>query len=318
MPPSSPARLTFFCELGEEPLTALFADPAVLTHLQALGASVSLGVMDLGEERARVVRRLNAAGVPVIAWQLLPKDEGYWFHQGNAPQAAARYTAFRAWTRAHGLVWDGVGLDIEPDIRDLRRALDRRWRLLPALLPRLRRGGLLREARASYAALMDRIRAEGYRVDSYQLPFIVDDRRARATLLQRLTGVLDVPADREVLMLYTSFLRPRGTGLLESYAPQARAVGVGVTGGGVDVPGLIEVPPLTWEEFARDLRLARRWTGDVHVFSLEGCVAQGFLARLRDFDWTLEVRAPAAPRRLLAVLRWLVGGLLRVSTWWPG
>jgi hypothetical protein len=313
-----PAHLTFFCELEAGPLTALFASASVVEHLQALRASVSLGVLDLGPERAEVVRRLNAAGVPVIAWQLLPKEQGYWFHQGNAAQAAERYTDFRAWTATHGLRWDGVGLDIEPDIRDLRRALDSRWRLLPALLPRLARGRLLREAQGSYSALLERIRADGYRVDSYQLPFIVDERRARSTLLQRLTGVLDVPADREVLMLYTSFLRPHGTGLLESYAPQARAVGVGVTGGGVDVPGLIEVPPLDWEELSRDLRLARRWTRDVHVFSLEGCVRQDFLARLRDFDWTEQVHGPPAPRRRVAGARLAVGGLLRASAWFPG
>jgi hypothetical protein len=313
-----PARLTFFCELEAGPLTALFASASVLEHLQALRASVSLGVLDLGPERAEVVRRLNAAGVPVIAWQLLPKAQGYWFHQGNAAQAAGRYADWRAWTVTEGLVWDGVGLDIEPDIRDLQRALDSRWRLLPALLPRLARGGLLREARASYGALMERIRGDGYRVDSYQLPFIVDDRQARSTLLQRLTGVLDVPADREVLMLYTSFVRPHGPGLLESYGPQARAVGLGVTGGGVDVPGLIEVPPLGWEEFARDLRLARRWTEDVHVFSLEGCVRQDFLARLRDFDWTEQARGEPAPRRRVAAARRVVGGLLRASAWFPG
>ena len=313
----APVRLTFFCELEPGPLTALFADPSVLEHLQALGASVSLGVLDLGPERADVVRRLNAAGVPVIAWQLLPKPQGYWFHQGNAPEASARYADFRAWTAAHGLVWDGVGLDIEPDIRDVTQALQGRWRLVPALLPRLARGARLREARAAYTALVERIRADGLRVDGYQLPFIVDERQAGSTLLQRLTGVLDVRVDREVLMLYTSFVRPHGPSLLASYGPglQAGGVGVGVTGGGVDVPGLIEVPPLSWEELARDLRLARRWTPDVHVFSLEGCVHQGFLSRLRDFDWTAP--GEAAPGRVDA-LRWTVGRLLRASAWLPG
>ncbi|PTL77554.1 hypothetical protein [Vitiosangium sp. GDMCC 1.1324] len=310
----SPARLTFFCELGAGPLEALFAHPAVVEHLLALRASVSLGVLDLGPERAGVVRRLNEAGVPVVAWLLLPEAEGYWFHQGNAPQATARYEAFRAWTAAQGLRWDGVGLDIEPDIHDLRRALESRWRMLPALLPRLRRGGALREARAGYGALMARIREDGYRVDSYQLPFIVDERRAGSTLLQRLSGVLDVPADREVLMLYTSLVRPHGPGMLWSYGPDARSVGVGVTGGGVDVPGLIDVPPLDWEELARDLRLARRWTEDIHVFSLEGCVRQDFLARLRDFDWLGAVETPPPSARRVNWLRRAVGPVLRLGT----
>jgi hypothetical protein len=311
----SPARLTFFCELEAGPLEALFADPAVVEHLLALRASVSLGVLDLAPERARVVRRLNQAGVPVIAWLLLPRAEGYWFNLDNAPQAAARYEAVRAWTAEHALRWDGVGLDIEPDIHDLQRLLKSRWRLLPALLPRLARGARLREARAAYGTLVDRIRADGHRVDSYQLPFIVDERRAGSTLLQRLLGVLDLPVDREVLMLYSSFVRPHGPGVLCSYGPRARSVGVGVTGGGVDVPDLLAVPPLDWEELARDLRLTRRWTDDVHVFSLEGCVRQGFLTRLRDLDWSgPEDTAPASSRRL-GWLRRATGGVLRVGSW---
>ncbi len=87
-------------------------------------------------------------------------------------------------------------------------------------------------------------------MDTYQLPFIVDERRAGSTLLQRLVGVVDVPADREVLMLYSSFLRPHGAGALCSYGAQARSIALGSTGGGVELPGLIEVPPLSWDELA--------------------------------------------------------------------
>ncbi len=310
----SPARLTFFCELEAGPLEALFADPSVIEHLLALRASVSLGLIDLGPERASVVGRLNQSGVPVIAWQLLPKEHGYWFNQDNAPQAAARYEDFRGWTARHGLRWDGVGLDIEPDIHDLQRMLRSGWRLLPELLPRLARSERLSRARAGYGALLARIRADGHRVDSYQFPFIVDERRAGSTLLQRLTGVLDLPADREVLMLYTSFLRPHGPGVLWSYGPHARSIGVGVTGGGVDVPELIAVPPLDWEEFTRDLRLARRWTDDLHIFSLEGCVRRGFLARLRDFDWESSVETPPASARLVNLLRRAAGLVLRATS----
>lgn len=312
----SPARLTFFCELESGPLEALFADPTVVEHLLALRASVSLGMIDLGPERASVVERLNQAGVPVIAWQLLPKEHGYWFNQDNAPQAAARYEDFRAWTGRQGLRWDGVGLDIEPDIHDLQRMLERGWRVLPSLLPRLARGERLREAQARYGALLARIRADGYRVDSYQFPFIVDERRAGSTLLQRLAGVLDLPADREVLMLYSSFARPHGPRMLWSYGPDACSIGVGVTGGGVEVPDLIAVPPLSCEELTRDLRLARRWTDDIHVFSLEGCVRQGFLARLRDFDWETPVEA-LAPARGVDGLRWVARQVLRASSWLP-
>jgi hypothetical protein len=306
-----PPRLTFFCELEAEPLRELFADPAVVEHLVALKASVSLGLLDLSAQRADVVRRLHAAGIPVIAWQLLPAEQGYWFNLDNAPQAAARYEAFREWTSAHGLRWDGVGLDIEPDLHELRRLLAGRWRQLLALLRRLRRRERLRRAREAYEALIARIRADGYRVDTYQLPLIVDERQAGSTLLQRLLGVVDLPADREVLMLYSSFVRPHGAGLMESYGLQAHSIGVGSTGGGVELPGAGAAPPLSWDELSGDLRRARRLCADLHVFSLEGCVRQGFLPRLRAFDWSGPEEAPKTTTRRMKLMRRAGGAVLR-------
>jgi hypothetical protein len=306
-------RLTFFCELDAAALQALFADPVLLDDLRALGASVSLGILDFSAERASVVRRLNAAGVPVVGWQLLPQAEGYWFHLGNAPQAAARYGGFLAWTREHGLRWDGVGLDIEPDLQDLRRLFDGRAPELLRALPGRLGGARLRQAREAYAALVARIRADGYRVDSYQLPFLMDEREAGSTLVQRLTGVLDLPVDREVLMLYTSFVRPHGPGLLWSYAQRARAIAVGSTGGGVELPEGIDSTPLNWEELSRDLRLAARWTRDLSVFSLEGCVRQGFLARLRSLDWGAPAEPPEEEGRRVDTLRRAASRLLKAS-----
>ena len=45
-------------------------------------------------------------------------------------------------------------------------------------------------------------------------------------------------------------------------------------------------PPLTWEELARDLLIAHHWTEQIAIHSLIGCVRQGFLRELIDFDWT--------------------------------
>lgn len=307
----TPPRLTFFCELEAGALRALFADPAVLEHLVALKASVSLGLVDLRPERAAVVHRLHAAGVPVIAWLLLPAEQGYWFNLDNAPQAAARYEAFREWTATHGLRWDGVGLDIEPDLHELRRLLAGGWLQRLALLRRLRQGARLRRAREAYEALIARIRADGCRVDTYQLPLIVDERQAGSTLLQRLLGIVDLPADREVLMLYSSFVRPHGAGLLESYGPQARSIGVGSTGGGVELPGAGAAAPLSWEEFSGELRQARRLCADLHLFSLEGCVRQGFLPRLHAFDWSQPGEAPKKTARRMNLMRRAGGAMLR-------
>jgi hypothetical protein len=286
-------KLSFFCELEPEPLEGLFTE-TVIKRLVSLKATLCLGILDLGPERAAVVRRLNRAGVPVVAWLLLPKEQGYWFNAGNAPQALDRYEQFNLWSAEHGLTWAGVGLDIEPDIRD-QAALGRtRARMILKLLPRLFYIRQMRRARTVYRALGALIHASGYPVESYQLPLIADERRVGSTVLQRLAGMVDIPVDREVWMLYTSQLRPNGAGILSSYAPEAHAIGLGVTGGGVVKPGLSEPAPLTWEEFARDLRLAWLWCDDLFIFSLEGCVEQGFLDRLQNFDWDLPILTPDA------------------------
>ena len=288
----TPPQLTFFCELEPDTLQSLFADGKVVDHLLALEASVSLGILDLTDGRARMVRTLNDEGIPVIAWQLLPKEQGYWFNASNTPQAAARYADFQRWTTEHDLRWDGVGLDIEPDIHDMQGLVGSRWSVLSTLIERAFHGEQLRQAQAQYTMLAARIRADGYRVDSYLIPFIVDERQVGSTLLRRLAGLVDIPVDREVLMLYTSFFRPRGPGILWSYGSEAASIAVGVTGGGVEVGGILAKRPLDWDEFSRDLLLARYRTDDIHVFSLEGCVTQGFLSHLRGFDWEQSITPP--------------------------
>ena len=130
-------RLVFACELAAPPLESLFADPAVISDLRELRAGVSLALIDLSPERAEVVRRLNRAGVPAIAWMALPREQGYYLNAGNAAQAAARFDAFQQWTAQYGLRWSAVGLDIEPNIQDFA-ALGggSRWRLFPTLAAR--------------------------------------------------------------------------------------------------------------------------------------------------------------------------------------
>ena len=116
--------LTFFCELDAEALEALFENDQIIEHLCALNASVSMGIRDFDDRRVAVVHRLNEAGVPLVAWLLLPKAQGYWFNLDNAQQAVHYYFDFRSWTEEHALQWTRIGLDIEPDIREMARLLE--------------------------------------------------------------------------------------------------------------------------------------------------------------------------------------------------
>lgn len=307
-------QLTFFCELDSSALTTLFDGGFVIDDLKNLGAALSLGILDFSEERARVVRRLNQAGVPVIAWLLLPEDDGYWFNTANYDQAAARYLAFKVWTREHDLKWAGVGLDIEMDINELKDIMENKTKqgLASTLFKRYLDKDRARRARRAYAELVALIQSDGTPVETYHIPVIIEERQAKSTVLQRTIGLVDLEADRQVLMLYSSFLRPDGDAVLWSYAPQADSVGVGSTGGGVQVEGVIDVPPLTWEEFSRDLRLCVIREKPAHIFSLEGCVQQEFLSKLATFDWDQPVAIPDSLRKVhaartgLAAVLWIL------------
>ena len=307
--------LTFACELPADRLVSLFDDETVIDHLAALEAKVSLGILELSPERATVVQKLNEAGVPVVAWLLLPKSQGYWFNADNGPKAVARYAAFQLWTAEHGLVWHGIGVDIEPDIHLMESLVAGNVaKVLPRLLSNAFDRARVARAQAIYATLIVQMRLDGYRVESYQIPFIVDERLAGSQLLQRLLGVVDVPSDREVLMAYTSFMRPAGPGLLWSYGADALAFGggvaVGSTGGGVEID---QPQVLTWTELVRDLRLAHHWGDEIFVFSLEGCVERGYLRQLRGLDWDVPIDVPLRQAQTVDVVRRAARGLLWAS-----
>lgn len=284
--------LTFFCELEPAPLQNLFSSPALLEIVQQLQATVSLGIMDFSAERCEVVQLLNKANIPVTAWLLLPKEQGYWFNLDNHSAANARYLEFRRWTEQNNLKWKAVGLDIEPDLRQLEQLPRNPAAGLRTMLMNALNGQRQRVGQMAYQALIAQMRSDGFFVESYQFPVICDERKAGSTFLQRMTGVIDLPVEREVLMLYTSFIRGYGPGLLWSYAGEARAVGIGSTGGGVELAEVVDTRPLAWDEFQRDLLIASKFCRNIYIFSLEGCFRQEFLTPLMEFDWNAPVVEP--------------------------
>ena len=302
-------ELTFFTELESEKLTQLFANRFVIDDLQALKAGVSVGILDLSAERAEVIRKLNRYNITVIGWLLLPKDQGYWFNLENFPYAIARYEAFKAWTAQYDLHWVGVGLDIEPDFREAEAFKQRQLKVVKPALKRLVNKADYHEGALAYRGLVDQIHADGWRVEGYEIIAIQDDRKARSTAIQRLLGLVDLPVDRSVLMLYSSFVRPNGHKMLQAYLTETDSVGIGVTGGGVDLVGVSDIPFLTWEEFSTDLRLAWQAGKPIHIFSLEGCVQQGWLERLTTFEWSKGVDSPNT--RLVNLGR----GALQATAW---
>lgn len=303
--------LTFFTELEPEKLTHLFENRFVIDDLRALKASVSIGILDLSIERAEVIRKLNRFGIPVIAWLLLPKEQGYWFNLANAPFAVARYEAFKNWTVQYDLRWEGIGLDIEPDFHEAEAFKHGQLGVVKPAFKRLMDKKGYRAATLVYQGLVNQIHIDGWWVESYNMAAMEDDRKARSTAIQRVAGLVDLPVDRSVLMLYSSFMRPVGHHVLQAYLSETDSVGIGVSGGGVEMDGLSDIPFLSWEEFSTDLRLAWQAGKPIHVFSLEGCVSQSFLERLCTFNWSEPVRQPNTQlvnigRGVLQATAWLI------------
>jgi hypothetical protein len=180
--PGVPPHLGFACcEHGIEHMQSLFDDQNVIDDLQELHAEVAIPTLDFSLERAAVVRRLNHAGIPVIAWMMLSNEEGFYLNADNAPEAAARVAAFEKWSSDNGLKWAEVGLDIEPNFADLAALKTHRWRLIATLLRRSMDGDRIVRARQAYSELIRQLQKQGYPVQTYQMPYIPAERNVHST-----------------------------------------------------------------------------------------------------------------------------------------
>lgn len=334
-PNDSPApigpRLIFFCELEGPALLALLHRPQVLDTLAAADLGVAMAMLDRSDERIEATRLLNAHHIYTVAWLVAPAAEGYWFNLQNYPQAMEHYRMFYVWASDHNMHFDAVGLDIEPPLNEVRGGTEWGVRALLGRLFQARENVLYPAARAAYSDLIGEMHTASYEVHAYQLPLVVDDRRAGTTLLQRALDIVELPADVEVLTCYSSLPIERlsndlGGALIASYGPAADGVAIGISGGGATLDAAGDsLPPLSWEALERDLLLSAHYADTIYIFSLEGCVERDLLPRIATLDWSAEAR-PLQSRLLvvralrLVLLAVLVllrfsGSLLAWSGW---
>ncbi len=300
-------------------LAELVAHSDVLDELQTNRYTVSLGILDFSPQRTAAVRLLNQREIKVIAWLLLPPEEGYWFNLRNYPQAVARYDAFKHWVEQEQLQFAGVGMDIEPLLTERYAVQNGNALHMFSRAAQAQRNALYPAASTAYHELAAFMRHDGYEVHTYQYPFIIDDRRAGTTLTQRTLDIVDVPTNHEVLLLYSSHIKLLlGSDLdgafVRSYAQHADGIAIGSTGGGVlDPIKGTAAPRLSLQAFKRDLLIAAQYTDTVHIFSLEGCVERGWMAELAAMDWDTPVQVPRRRRIQMALLRALIGFVLWAS-----
>ena len=165
-------QLSFFNEMESKPLGELFKDTTFIPQLQKLHAEIRMGILDTGVERVTVIKQLNQANIPVVSWLLLPKEKGYWFHSKNGPAAIERYHQIRDWAKRNDLKFSGMGLDLELDINDITLAKEHKFKLLIDIIKRLYDKDRVIAGRKIYQGLIDEIRQDGFKVESYFVPFI--------------------------------------------------------------------------------------------------------------------------------------------------
>jgi len=287
-----PPLLTFFCELDQEMVETFFQNDTLMQLLKQIpNLSVSMGIRDLSYERASAVKILNQNNISVIGWILLPKADGYWLNMDNAKNGTPRFLDIMNWTKTYDLEWSSFGLDLEVDMRNEEEFQNDQWIILMESVFS-RNMEALELARSELYSLVDLIHSYGYPVQTYIIPFILDERKINSTILQRLIGAVDIHGnliDMEVPMLYSSAF-PDGLGLMESYmngSDSSHAIGIGVTGGPA-VAGSNGIYR-NWTEFERDLLFSKNRTRNIFIYSLEGCAENDYLSKISQLDWNRDI-----------------------------
>lgn len=291
-PGKRPSLFFACCDQGIGDMESWVSDPKVVSQIRDLGAGLAVAISDFSPERAQAVHQLNDAGIPLVAWFVLSPEQGYYLNSANAAAAVERFAQFEKWTAANHLRWNAVGLDIEPNFQQLLSFKGHRLRLLWLLAQRYFESGQVKRARNEYSELIRQIQAAGYPAQTYQMAFMADERAVHSTVLERLFGLVDVRGDEEVLMAYGSMNHAAGSAVIYAYGPSAQTIAIGSTlGEGQPGQGY---GPLSWNEFSDDLIVAGHFSKTVGVYSLEGCIRQGFLPRMNSLDWGRTVTIPVA------------------------
>jgi hypothetical protein len=189
-------------------------------------------------------------------------------------------------------------------------------------------GGVLPIACKTRRASQCRPCAEDYRADTYQVirAGLSGGKGIPSSVAQHpcvFTTLTSTPASASSTTIGRSGETPRRRA---AFWKQSGAGLPGRSSSSAVLPST-RMSALTWEPLTGDLRLARHFCDQILIHSLERCVWQGHLSRLRSFEWTdIEgqpdgAQAAAALRCSLRVALWasahprLVLGVMAASAW---
>jgi hypothetical protein len=67
----------------------------------------------------QLVRKANSHGIPVIAWIVVPYEQGYWAYQGNAQARFEAVKAWADWKKSNHLQFASIAIDQEFSYQNL-------------------------------------------------------------------------------------------------------------------------------------------------------------------------------------------------------
>lgn len=300
--------VTYICDMPDDALANFWSDE-VYAHLSINHMRISMAMRDTSDIRAEIVRRLNRQRIPVVAW-IVPDEHApardYRMHDADAFKE--RYQHIKQWSVAQGLRWDAIGIDIEPDVRDTVRFGDDPKVDYQTLIQRFGDRWHIDEATNRYQTVMALIHADGHTSESYEVPFVRDDRVSQSTVARRLLGLPDLAAHHTVVRLCSSTARPYGPGLIATYAPEYTAV---IIGNVDDRDGANH--PLSLAELLRDVaHVAACGVKHIYITEMAHIFTRGWHEHIAQPTW-LRQPLPVADETHRQVARMRAG--LRALLW---
>lgn len=284
----SQPKISFISHAQNHELEKIYADTAALQQLKNLNATVYMGILDFSPIRTQAVQVLNAWGIPVKAQLLLDRKNDYRLTIKNASYAKKRYEEFLTWVAKDSLKFDGMGLAIEPLLEDIQELNDGKVGLAIKAYKRLNESELLEQAQITYQNLITQMQSDGYRVDAFVYPLILDAKKVNSKAFQQLTGLIELNVDKEIPLFFTNYLdEQEGHRFMISYGKDNKmdAIALGSTGGELSIKDIPVPTPLNWAFLERDMYVATQYTNDLYIFSLDGCLEKAYLKNFELLRW---------------------------------
>lgn len=300
--------VTYICNMSSHAMADFWRDE-VYAHLSINRMRICMAMRDTTDTRAAIVRQLNRHRIPVVAW-IVPEEQAANrdFRMHDAAAFQARYQHIHQWGVAHGLRWDAIGIDIEPDIRDTIRFGDEPNVDYHTLIQRFGNRWHIEDATTTYQQIMARIHADGHTSESYEVPFVRDDRVSQSTVARRLLGLPDLAAHQTVVRLCSSTARPYGPGLITTYAPEYTAAIIGNVDAGDN-----NNHPLSLVELMRDVaHVAACGVKHIYIAEMTHIFGLGWHEHIAQPTW-LRQPLPVADETHRQVARMRAG--LRALLW---